>query len=93
MKLLIYREDSKVLVKDGELPEITSDDYEEIKKFVLENIGFHIILSGKRNSWYIVAKIISGSAEEGYKFEEIVSKKLGDLVKEDTEYWQQKALS
>lgn len=92
MKLLIYREDSKVLTKDSELPEIYNDDYEEIKKFILENMGFHIVLSGIRTKDYLVAKRIFGPVNSGYIFEDIVNPKFKDLIDRDIEFWQNKAL-
>ena len=83
MKLLIYNEDLQVLVKDGELPEIKSDDYENIKQFVLENIGLTVTISGKRNKDYMVLKIVSGEPKEGYIFEEVKSPKYKDLIESD----------
>jgi len=83
MKLLIYNEDLQVLVKDGELPEIKSDDYENIKQFVLENIGLTVTISGKRNKDYMVLKIVSGEPKEGYIFEEVKSPKYKELIEND----------
>jgi len=83
MKLLIYNEDLQVLVKDGELPEIKSDDYENIKQFVLENIGLTVTISGKRNKDYMVLKIVSGEPNPDYIFEEVKSEKYRDLIEKD----------
>lgn len=83
MKLLIYNENLQVLTKDAELPEIKSDDYENIKQFVLENTGLTVAISGKRNKDYMVVKVLSGELKEGYVFEDIKSGKYKDLVESD----------
>ena len=83
MKLLIYNENLEVLSKDNELPEIKSDDYEVIKKFVLENFGFSVVLSGKRNKDYMVVKIVSGEPKPDYIFEEVKSPKYKELIEND----------
>ena len=83
MKLLIYNENLEVLSKEGELPEIKSDDYEAILQFVLENIGVEVSISGKRNKDYMVVKIISGEPRPEYTFEEVKSPKYKDLIEKD----------
>ena len=83
MKLLIYNENLEVLSKEGELPEIKSDDYEAILQFVLENIGVEVSISGKRNRDYMVVKIISGEPNPDYIFEAVKSPKYKDLIEKD----------
>jgi len=71
-KLLIYREDSKVVVINKEiswiLPVVDSTEVEEIKHIALEQLGFSIHTFGNKHGNILMARRVFGDQKEGTKW-------------------------
>ncbi|OGY22909.1 MAG: hypothetical protein A2172_03150 [Candidatus Woykebacteria bacterium RBG_13_40_15] len=71
-KLLIYREDLKILVQEKAneltLPNTDLTNHEDIRLFALKNLGFSIRSFGQRHKDILIARRIFGDQKEGLKW-------------------------
>ncbi|MEX0616687.1 MAG: hypothetical protein WD231_02605 [Candidatus Woykebacteria bacterium] len=67
-KLLIYREDLKILLKtdgEGSLPSLDSDTPENLGGYTSENLGFSIRSFGQKHADILIAQRVFGNQKEG----------------------------
>lgn len=99
MKVLVYREDQKVLVirKDDNwvLPQFNEENLKELRQRIKEQLSFWVNISGKKEGDLIIASRVFGSQIILSKWVDIneVSEienidKVKNLIREDIKYWQ-----
>lgn len=103
MKILIYREDLKILVikKDNNwvLPQFEEEDLKQLRQRIKEELGFWVNISGRKTDDLIVASRFFGPQiilSKWVDINEIVElsnkEKIKKLIKEDIKFWQDRQL-
>lgn len=103
MKILIYREDQKVLVikndNNWSLPQFNNEDLKQLRQDIKAQLGFWVNISGKRINDLMIASRVFGPQIVPSKWVDLdeVSEITNnddseELIKEDIKFWQNRQL-